>query len=248
MDKTVIKAFRLLETLVETAEPIGITELSQKLDLTKSNVHRTLDTLRNLGYVDYYPEQRKYQASFKLWEMATLLSENLDIKRVASRHLIALGEETGETVHLCVLSGRNIIYIDKIDSKHHVRPATRIGGSAPTHCVSTGKAILAFQSSATIRSVAEKLDQYTPHTIVQKKAFEEELASVRKEGLAINRGEWHVDVIGAAAPIRNAEGAVVAAVGVSVPTMRADAESVLKMAPSIKKTAAAISAALGFQG
>lgn len=246
MDKTVVKAFNLLETLVKSPEPLGITELAQRLDFTKSNVHRTLDTLRQLGYVEYLPEHRRYRASFKLWEMGTWISENLDIKQVASQHLRTLAEETGETVHLCLLSGQNVIYIDKVDCKHHVRPATRIGGSAPAHCVSTGKAILAFQSDAVVRSVMGSLEQHTPQTIVTGEAFEAELAAVREEGIAYNRGEWHAETIGAAAPIRNAEGAVIAAIGVSIPTTRARIASVKKLAPSILAAAAAISAALGF--
>lgn len=248
MDKTVAKALNLLETLVKSSEPLGVTDLALRLELTKSNVHRTLDTLRQLGYVEYLPEHRRYRASFKLWQLGTWISENLDIKQVASPHLHALADKTGETVHLCLLSGENVIYIDKVDCKHHVRPATRIGGSAPAHCVSTGKAILAFRPEAVIKAVLGKLEQHTPQTIVTKKAFEAELAAVREKGVAYNRGEWHVETIGAAAPIRNAEGEVVAAVGVSIPTSRARMSDVKKLAPTIQATAAAISAALGFNG
>lgn len=245
MDKTVAKALNLLENLVKSPEPLGVTDLAQRLDLTKSNVHRTLDTLRQLGYVEYLPEHRKYRASFKLWQLGTWISENLDIKQVASPHLHALAEETGETVHLCLLSGDSVVYIDKVDCKHHVRPATRIGGSAPAHCVSTGKAILAFREAA-LKSVLGKLERHTPQTIVDEAEFEAELAAIREKGIAYNRGEWHVETIGAAAPIRNAEGVVMAAVGVSIPTSRARMADVKKLAPSIRTTAYAISAALGF--
>ncbi|TFL15798.1 IclR family transcriptional regulator [Pusillimonas caeni] len=247
MDKTVAKALNLLENLVKSPEPLGVTDLAQRLDLTKSNVHRTLDTLRQLGYVEYLPEQRKYRASFKLWQLGTWISENLDIKQVASPHLQALAEATGETVHLCLLSGDSVVYIDKVDCKHHVRPATRIGGSAPAHCVSTGKAILAFREAAA-KAVIGKLEKHTPQTIVSKAAFEAELAAIREKGIAYNRGEWHVETIGAAAPIRNAEGVVMAAVGVSIPTSRAKMPDVKKLAPTIRATAYAISAALGFHG
>lgn len=248
MDKTVVKALSLLETLAKSPEPMGVTELAERQGLTKSNAHRTVDTLRQLGYVEYLPEHRRYRASFKLWELGARVSDNLDIKQVASPYLHALADETGETVHLCLLSEQNVIYVDKVDCKHHVRPATRIGGSAPAHCVSTGKAILAFQDPAAIQKILDGLDRHTAKTIVSQKVFEAELATVREQGIAYNRGEWHVETIGAAAPIRNAEGAVIAAVGVSIPTSRARLADVKKLAPVIRRTADEISTAFGFHG
>jgi DNA-binding IclR family transcriptional regulator len=247
MDKTVAKAFRLLEFLVEADEPIGITEIAKQLSFTKSNVHRTLDTLRQLGYIDYLPEGRRYTASFKLWEMGTRISDRLDLKQIAAPYLQALSDETGETIHLCQLSGTEVVYLDKIECKHHLRPATRIGGRAPAHCVSTGKAILAFQPPSVVDEVMKHLEKHTPQTIVSKANFKAELEKIKEQQIAFNRGEWHAETIGAAAPIRNVESAVIAAVGVSIPKTRAKLADLKKITPSLSKAAGAISAALGYR-
>ena len=130
--------------------------MSQALGLGKSNVHRMLATLVAAGYVRATGGGR-YEATLRMWEYGTHVLMRNDVKRVAGPLLQRLVKATGETAHLSVLDGREVVYVDKIDGDHPVRAYSRIGARAPAHAVATGKALLAGQSASFIESYAAEL-------------------------------------------------------------------------------------------
>ena len=129
-------------------------------------------------------------------------------------------QETGETVHLSVLDHQEVVYVHKVESPNPVRSYTQIAGRVPAHCVATGKAMMAFKSSAWLSDVAEQLAAVTPRTITQPAILLAEMREIRRNGYAVNRGEWRYGVNGLAAPILDRTGTVIAAVGVSGPEGR----------------------------
>jgi DNA-binding IclR family transcriptional regulator len=157
-----------------------------------------------------------------------------------------LAARTHETVHLSIFDGADAVYIDKIDGVHPVRAYSRVGGRAPAHCVATGKALLAHQPSEVIANVAAHLERFTPHTITKPEVLYEELKRIRRDGYAINRGQWREGVGGAAAPIRDGSGAVVAAVGISGPTDRLRLKVLRDFVPFVIAAAEKISRGLGY--
>ncbi len=245
MDKTVAKAFKTLETLVACAKPQGITSLSRALGLGKSNVHRLLSTLMSLGYVRSLGDG-KYEATLRLWEQGTHVLTRNDAKAVASRYLLGLVKATGETAYLSVLDGFEVVYIDKMDGEHPIRAFSRIGERAPSYAVATGKAFLAFESPELIESISPKLQAHTCRTISCPKRLKAELAKIRDEGVAYNRGEWRDGVCGVAAPIRGSDGRVVMAVGISGPAERLKPRRLRQLAAIVAKAGAAISTELGY--
>ncbi len=245
MEKTPVKAFRVLERLAQASQPMGVTELAAELGLTKSNVHRLLSTLTGLGYVRHSPENGRYEVSLKIWELATHVVARLDIKRVAAEPLARLAAETGETVHLSLFDAGEVVYIDKIESTQPVRTVSRIGVRIPAHCVATGKAMLAFQPQDVIEKAFANLQRFTPHTVVDRAALLEQLARVRQKGVAVSLGEWQDQVYGMAAPIRDASGLVIAAIGIAGPATRLGARERHAHAPRIAAAAERISRALG---
>lgn len=247
MDKVFLKGLHLLETLVLSEEPRGVTDLSTELGLTKSNVHRLLQALVHRGFVQKDHPTGKYVCTFKMWQFGVILGERIEVKRVAEPFLAKLAERTQETVHLSVLDGSEVVYVHKIDSPHPVRAYSTIGGRAPSHCVATGKALLAFMPGDAVATLGE-LKEFTERTITDPKLLQRELLRIREMGYAVNRGEWRATVGGMAAPIFDARRECCAAVGISGPMDRMTPVIMRELAPVVIETAAAISRELGFSG
>lgn len=246
MDKTVFKALELLEELSRSEQPRGVTELSVKLGYTKANVHRLLQTLVECGYVHQEPGQTGYALTMKLWEMGSRSMRNLSITEVAHPVLRQLCDIANESVQLSVLEGAMVVYVDKADSSHPVRATSQIGSRVPAHCVSSGKAMLAYAPDR-LAGLQYPLSRHTTNTLVGKAEFDRELAQVRAAGYAVNRGEWREGIWGIAAPIRDAAGAPVAAIDVWGLEERFQSDAVDRLAAHVVAAAAEISAKLGYR-
>jgi DNA-binding IclR family transcriptional regulator len=183
----------------------------------------------------------------KLFELGAMQLARLDVRRMALPAMRQLAEHTAETVHLSVIDGDTVIYIDKIDSPQPVRAYSTVGGRAPAWCVATGKALLAFQSSDYLDGCLSELKPFTPLTVTDRAALEAELANVARFGYAVNRGEWRETVGGVASPIFNALGAVVAAIGISGPIERLSQKRMKVLTPDVVAAGANISRAMGYR-
>jgi IclR family transcriptional regulator, KDG regulon repressor len=243
LDKTLLKGLAVLEALARSDGARGVSELARELRLTKSNVHRTLQTLCSAGYVKK-GEPADYECTMKVPYLAAAILARVDMKRLAEPALQVLARETLETVHLSVLDGAEVFYMHKIDSPHPVRAYSEISGRAPAYCVATGKALLAFQPGDAVQGLG-RLVAHTSRTITTHEALRQELAQVRAQGFAVNRGEWRETVGGLAAPIFDAGGRAVAAVGISGPTERLRPALTRKFTPDVLHAARRISEALG---
>ena len=248
MDKTLLKGLEVLEYVVLTGGPVRSIDIANDLQLQKSNVHRVLKTLQAAGYLQQDERTREYTPTLKLWELGAAAVADLGLRQYAAGAMRELSQASGETVHLSVLDGRDVIYIDKIDSPQPVAAYTRMGGRAPAYCVATGKALLSALSPAQLEPLMETLDSHSPETITDRSTLLVDLQQVRERGYSINRGEWREDVWGIAANIRDASGFVVAAIGISGPKFRLDEEHRLEeLGAQVKAAARQIETLLGSQ-
>ena len=244
MDKTVAKAFALLEELAQSDRPLGVSELSERLDLGKSNVHRLLQTLITLKYARQTPKS-SYMASLRMWEMGHQIFSKFSFRDIAKPYMNQLSDLTNETVHLSEIDGFEVVYVEKIESREPVRAYTQLGGRAPAYCTATGKIQMAHQSEAEISRCFESVHRFTPNTVTNVETFCKEAAESRARGYAVNRGEWRLDIVGLAAPIADSTGEVVAAIGVSAPASRLDAAEIERYAKNVTDCARDISQDLG---
>ncbi len=248
MDKTLLKGLRLFEIIcAQEDQPNTIDELAVAAGLTRSNTHRTVQTLVEAGYVQKKGTGGGYKPTLKIFELAAQRLARLDVRKTAAPVMHRLAKETQETVHLSVLDGMDVIYIDKIDSPNPVRAYSIVGGRAPAYAVATGKALLAFQDADYLESRAAQLLRHTEHTITTLERLREELADITRIGYAINRGEWRGNVGGIAAPVFNGHNQTIAAIGLSGPLERMTIDSMKRWSSLVLDAAREISKDSGYR-
>ncbi|MDB5825164.1 MAG: IclR family transcriptional regulator [Herminiimonas sp.] len=249
MDKTLLKGLAVLEAVVELDGPgHTIEELAVQLNLTRSNVHRTLQTLAYAGYLIKDEATGRYRSTMRLFELGAKQLAQFDVRRFAAPFMRNLAEASGETVHLSVLEGMDVVYIDKIDSPQPVRSYTFIGGRAPAYAVATGKAMLAYQPDGYIERHTKTLTRHSRSTIVSMPVLKKQLAKTVRVGYAVNRGEWRDTVGGLAAAVFNGLDQVVAALGISGPMERLSVARMNELAPAVMLNAMQMSRAMGYRG
>ncbi len=176
---SVLKVFGILQALGEERE-IGITELSQRVMMSKSTVYRFLQTMKTLGYVAQEGESEKYSLTLKLFELGARALQNVDLIRSADIQMREISRLTKETIHLGALDEDSIVYIHKIDSMYNLRMYSRIGRRNPLYSTAIGKVLLACRfgvviaglsiSFPTLRFSEERLQEYVAmlHTAARK--------------------------------------------------------------------------------
>jgi DNA-binding IclR family transcriptional regulator len=245
---SVATAIRLLKAFSEEDVEIGISAMARRLGVAKSTVHRLAVTLVSEGLLEQDRENGKYQLGIALFRLGALVRRRMNVSNEARPYLFDLREKTGETVHLALLDGSEIMYVYNLESPHAIRMRSDIGVRKPAHCTAEGQAILAFQPSEVVDGiVAAGLPSRTPNTITSPDKLLKALALVRLRGCAIEEEESETGMVGIAAPIHNDAGEVVAAVGVAGPVMRLAKKTVAGFVPHVIATADQISVRLGYR-
>ncbi len=246
---SVRNAARLLCAFTPTDRDLGVSELAARLGLAKSTVHRILTTLAREGLIERDPTSGRYRLGLRLYELGAIVADHLDLHEVVAGPIDDLRNRTGETVHVAILDGAEVVYIARRESPHTLRLFSRVGHRNHAHCTSTGKVLLAFLSQAERDAVLgdRPLVAHTPYTITDRARLEEELEQIRRRGWAQNVNESEVGVTSVAAPIRDATGRVVAAISVAGPGPRFTRDTLRRFAAETVRTAEIISSRLGYR-
>ncbi|MEN3274423.1 MAG: IclR family transcriptional regulator, regulon repressor [Massilia sp.] len=244
---SVANAIRLLKVFSDENYEIGISELGKMLKLPKSTVHRLASTLVDANMLEQSEENGKYRLGLVLFELGSLVRRKMDFSSEAKPFLMALREKTGETVHLAILDGASIMYINSLESKQAIRMTLDIGMRKPAYSTAAGKVMLAFQPADVVEKVlAEGLHSHTANTIAGAEEFRQELAQIRSRGYALADEENEVGVRSLAAPVRDYAGNVIAAASIAGPAQRLTRKVLAGFAPEVVSAAEAISARLGY--
>jgi len=248
--KVLDKTFSLLDLLLQHSSSMHMTEISEKLGLYPSTIHRILDTLKHWGYVEQDPKSQKYRLGLKLLELGMAKFHQMDLVKEATPHLKELVRLCNETTHLGVLEEGEVLYLAKEESSQTIRMISYVGKRAPLHCTALGKVLLAHLSpEERKKTLGEKvLRRLTENTITDKEELEKELSKVREQGFALDREENEKDVRCIAAPIRNYQGKVIAAISISSPIFRVDKKAQNNLKEALIETSAKISKQLGYNG
>jgi len=247
--KSLRKAIRLLETFSIREPRLPLTEIARRGGLPLSTAHRILATLRAEGFVDREADRDQYRLGIRLLELGSIVLSTMELHREALPFIESLAHESGETVHLGILDGTQVVSIEKMDSPHGLASNVTIGKGAPAYCTGVGKALLAFQPDTVVEGVwRQGLTRHTPNTITSARRLREELARVRSVGYAVDNMEHEVGVRCIAAPILNHTDAVIASLSISGPASRIRKEDVRRLAERVKEVAGKLSTQLGHRG
>ena len=244
--KSIVKVFSLMELLV-TKNEFQLAELRSLLNSPKTTIHRMLLTLESLGYVQQNSQSRGYMASMKIFELGGKVLHNLDIPQAAKPLMIELSLKTGETINLGMLDDTDIICIDKVESKQHLKIDQPIGARAKAYHTAMGKAILAYLPEG------DRAQLFSNHTITPGtskslktvSAIEKDLESVRERGYSVDNEEYIRGVSAVGAPVFDNNSKVVAGLSIAGPTLRINERSIESLARLVKESATLISKKLG---
>jgi DNA-binding IclR family transcriptional regulator len=210
------KCLLVIECLSEKPQGLKLREISAAVNLPESSLHHILSTLRARGYVRQDVDTKRYALGLRFLEISRRIIEGLDIRAVARDCLRHLSEVTGQTVHLAVLEGNKVVYIEKIGAQAGLMLATYIGYATEPHAAAGGKLLLSELSEDEIRRMypSGALKTYGKRTISTLDGLFVELARVRAYGYAIDDEEYYEGVRCVAAPVR-AGGRIIATVSLT---------------------------------
>ncbi|MGH8670143.1 MAG: IclR family transcriptional regulator [Burkholderiales bacterium] len=244
---SVANSIRLLTSFSGEEDELGITTLAGRLRLAKSTVHRLAATLSAAGFLEQNADTGKYRLGMALFELGALVRRRMDVANEGRPRLRELLEKTGETVQMGVVDHLSVLYVYEMESPRAIRMAAAVGGRAPLHCTAVGKVLLAYQPAEFVNRVLEAgLTAYTPKTITKREAVLAMLSEVRAREHAVDDEESEGGLRAIAAPVRNHNGAVIAALGVAAPVQRMNKKVMQTCIPTVIATAHAVSGRLGY--
>lgn len=245
------RIFGVMESLAVTG-PIGLVELSNRLALHKSTVHRLLLSLICMGYVSQDEENGKYMLTFKLVELSGKILSRVDILSTVRPIIEELANGCRETVHFVQRRGTEVFYLDKVaplyPQESAIRMASQIGLSRPIYCSAVGKAILAEMADNEIKYIWDNsfIEKKTENTIIEFEELQKELIEIREKGYALDNEENEIGVRCIAACIKNHNGIPNNAFSISAPVGRMTDERIAILAQDVLRTKTVAQKALGY--
>ncbi len=244
--QSVDRAVAILEILARDGEA-GVTEVARELDVHKSTASRLLAALDRRELVTQDAARGKFRLGVGIVRLAGAASQKLDVVQESRPVCRALAQEVGETVNLAILSGRDALYLDQVAGPAALSPHNWAGQRIPLHATSDGKVLLAYLSEAELKAcLVPPLRRFTEYTITAVGEFSRLLAEVRRRGFATAVDELEAGLTAIAAPVRNAEGNVVASISASGPSFRITADRIEQIAAAVRRAAVEASRRLGW--
>jgi DNA-binding IclR family transcriptional regulator len=236
----------LLDHLAESGEAGGA-ELSRRVGIDPSQVHRALRVLQRGGYVEQDARTKKYRLASRVVELASSYLKRVDIRAEARPVLVQLQEATAHTAHLAILSRHYSVIIDQERGPSANSLDIVMGDMAPLHATALGKVLLAYLDASTLGQILTGLDYapLTAHTVQSEASLRAQLGGIRTQGYATDQEEAYRGVCCVAAPVCNWTGKVIAALSVSGPSWAIDQEYLPVLAQRVLAAADALSQRLG---
>lgn len=239
----------VLERLATSQNGLGLSELTRELSMPKSSTYVTLLTLERLGYLHRNQETGRYMFGMKILSLSNMAVNGLNLRKLAAPYLRQLMNRTKLTVHMAIQEQHEAVIIEKADSPFTPKVETWVGKRMGIHCTAAGKALLSDWSEEDIdKLIRFGLPRYNDNTIVSPKKLKKELATVAKEGYALDDEEETIGSRCVGAPIRDQTGKVVAAVSVAGYKQQIHQDTFSSLVSCVQETAASISNELCYPG
>lgn len=219
---TLKKAGEILSLFAKSQPELGVTEAAEALGIAKSSACAIMSSLAQIGLLRRTPQNR-YRLGWRLLELGSILMESTEFRLEALPEMQRLVDRFGETVHLVVLEGFEVVYVAKMEGTRAVRiAASAIGARLPAYCTGVGKVLLAELPWDEVQGyiAAYGMKAVTANTITEPERLKAELELVRQQGFACDLEELVPELCCVAAPVRDYTGQAVAAISLSVPSYR----------------------------
>ncbi|QRM54492.1 IclR family transcriptional regulator [Sinorhizobium sp. BG8] len=233
---TLGKAISVLELVALAERPLRFTDILALAGQPRGTLHRQLSHLVEEGLLELRSDHC-YEPGIRMLKLASNAWARNQFRTVAEPHLRVLHGHTGETVHLGVLRGREIIYLDKVESHQAVRMNSQIGNASPVYCTGVGKAALSVLAEEELKTLLATLDfrRYTPNTLCDPAALAADIAEIRKSGYAFDREEHEPGIRCVASPIHAGDRSLVGGISVTGPAYRVSMEMLEDWAPHVQR-------------
>ena len=253
-DKDYIKSLEKAENLIcllsQHGSPLNLENLVKISGVKKTSCFRILQTLTRLGFVAKDPDTNAYFIGPKIISIGLSAVDRTGVHELALPFMKELREKTETTVNLAILSGSEVIFVERLQSPYIIEPSLRVGSRLSVHYSSLGKAILAYLPDPELDDIVNQIrfERRTDRTITSARALKTELRGIREKGFALNDEELEKGLFAISAPLRNYTGMAVAAMNIAFPLMRHSKEKAMKtFLPLLLQACGKISSILGFR-
>jgi DNA-binding IclR family transcriptional regulator len=242
-----VRALEILELFEKNSE-LSISEISEKMDLSKSTVYGLVNTLTTKGFLEQFDVTKKYKLGIKNFELGNCVEKRMDLRMEARPYFEMLSNLFHETIHLAKHYDGEIVYLEKISGSDFSIVSSQIGHRAPMHCTGVGKVQLAYLSEEYLeRYVFSKpMKKYTKNTIVTKEDLLKELEKLRQNGYVLDDEEIEIGLRCVAVPILGQGSNILAGISVSAPTGRMSDEKVDCISKELKEISKKLSKQMGY--
>jgi IclR family KDG regulon transcriptional repressor len=226
---------------------LGVVRIADLIGREKSQVSRTLKVLAESGFVDRDTATLQYRLGWRFFALASRAGEQRLLK-VAPALLERLVKNVGETAHLSVLQGVEVLTVLSESPPHAVKADGWAGRTVPIYCTSSGRALLFDHDHEALSSLLSGVEfrELRPGTVRNIEELEESIALARERGYALVDEEFEFGLVGTAAPVRDFKGRLVAALNVSAPKFRLGGGRLEAAGREVKRAADELSALLGW--
>jgi DNA-binding IclR family transcriptional regulator len=244
--RAVERALQILSCFDDEHPERGISEIAQVVDLHKATAHRIVATLVNYGYIERTADKQKYRLGLELASLGFKVIRRMDLRREALQYMKQLVRKWDETCDLSIFDQGRVFYIEVLRGTHALNIAAAVGQRLPAHCTASGKLFLAYLPPAELDAILKQpMESFTDRTITSPDILLRQLEIIRRQGYAEDDEEMEPGVWAVAAPIRNRQGSVIAAMSIPSPISRVTPERISEIAKSLTETTAEISRRMG---
>jgi IclR family KDG regulon transcriptional repressor len=234
--KSLYKALKVLECFTAREPELGITEISDKLGIYKSNVHNIVTTFEKTGYIEKNPGNGKYRLGLKILELAYIINFNISIREIVVPYMQEIANKANETVYFGIPREGQVLYLDSAYPRNSSLTRSMLGEKAPMYCTAIGKAMLAwFDNNEIMDILSQKVIKFTDNTITDPELLIKEMKEVRERGYAVDNmeHEYGIKCIGKAILNRNKQ--VIAALSISGPSLRFTDVRIMELAELLSR-------------
>jgi len=248
---SVAKALSILDLFDFGKEEFSVSEIAKRLNLNRSSIYPILCTIQKFGYLQKNELTKKYRLGFKFIEKAEIVIAQLEVAKIAEPYLYELSHLLGESTYLAMLDKMDVVYIvcknPTSQSYPHLMVNSPTGTRAPAHCTALGKVLFAYLEEEKLEALLKKavLKRMTKNTITDPELLKKHLAEVHQQGFAVDNEEFVKGGVCVAAPVKNHNAEVIAAISIFAPKIRVSSIRLKELVEKIKDTASKISRDLG---